>query len=241
MWQGGRWQSPDPGPGGPVHVGSPSWQSGRMSWLLCGRNVPRRGPRETRAGPQHIRRPEGSAAARGRGRMGSLSILAPASLRKATQHISPQTCKTHGSKQPPWLPPSDLDLVAVCGRDQKKGAEEECRALRGILEPPFFCLLPPVDLLWATWCAALESRRNKNTAPASRRSQAEGGSSVTAPVRPSRHTLTSSVKLRCGMLLVVKTEKTGDLSGEEDILSRGNSSCKGPEAGGSVVRETKGP
>lgn len=79
--------------------------------------------------------------------MGNVSILAPASLRKATQNISPQTCKTHGSQQPPWLPPSALGLVAVCGRDQNKGVEEERRAQHEIPEPPSFCLLPPMVLL----------------------------------------------------------------------------------------------
>lgn len=91
-----------------------------------------------------------------------MSILAPASLRKATQNISPQTRKSHGSQRPPWLPPSAVGLVAVCGRDQNKAAEEECRAQRELPEPPSFCLLPPMALLRATRCAVLESMTNKS-------------------------------------------------------------------------------
>lgn len=94
--------------------------------------------------------------------MGNVSILAPASLRKATQNISPQTCKTHGSQQPRGFPPLPLGLVAVWGRDQNKGVEEECRAQREIPEPASFCLLPPTVPLWATRCAALESTMNKS-------------------------------------------------------------------------------
>lgn len=83
-----------------------------------------------------------------------MSILARASLRKATENILPQTCKTHGSQRPPLPPPSDLESLGHlwdAHREQRRnvGLSTGFWSLRpsASFHPT---LLPAVVLLWAT-------------------------------------------------------------------------------------------
>lgn len=204
--------SPDPGPAGPGHVGSPSCKLAE-ELALRGRNVPRRGP-------QHIRRPGDPPQPGREGQDGEPVYFGTGRPQEShTEHFTTNL-------RDPWQPTASLASALRLGSrgrlwKELEGVEEECGALRGVFEPP-----SPVDR-----CGPRGVRRRRargarpGTAPPSRNSLAAGGAQY-PPQRGHRATLTRSV---------------GQVRGAaEGLLSRGDSSCKGPEAGGSVVREKRG-
>lgn len=160
--QGGQWRRPDPGPHQAGSHGSLLGKLVGRSRLLCGLNVPLQGPRETEPGPSISAGQRSPLQPGWEKQDGECVYFGTSQPQKShTEHF---TSNLQDPWQPTasWLPPSALGLVAVCGRDQNKGVEEECRAQREIPEPPSFCLLPPTVPLWATRCAALESTMNKS-------------------------------------------------------------------------------